>query len=218
MRWLRELVGGTAWAADVPAHDEQAAIARKLNSWAPTRADIAEYAPLARRLLDAVTEWLLARHEIDPAHVAVFRALVPATAWKESCWRQYVKKGGKLVALTSPAGAVGIMQVNVSVWRGFYDPGGLRRDIAYNARAGGEILSRYWSEYAVPRGEAAKGGGIDALARATYAAYNGGPGALRRYRDAKASKREHAVDRDFFAMYQRMKAGDALAVTDCYGA
>jgi hypothetical protein len=70
----------------------------------------------------------------------------------------------------------------------------------------------------VPRGEAAKGGGIDALARATYAAYNGGPGALRRYRDAKASKREHAVDRDFFAMYQRMKAGDALAVTDCYGA
>ena len=215
--WLRELIGGTAWAAEPPADDDQAALAKTLNAWAPTRADIAEYAPLARRLLDSVTEWLLARGEIDPAHVAVFRALVPATAWKESCWRQYVRKGGKLVPLTSPAGAVGIMQVNVSVWRGFYDPGGLRRDIAYNARAGGEILTRYWTGYAVPRGEAAKGGGIDALARATYAAYNGGPGALRRYRDAKATKRERAVDGDFFAMYQRMKAGDALAVTDCYG-
>ena len=211
--WLWRLLGGTAWAAELPEPD----LAKRLNAWAPTRADIAEYAPLARRLLDSVAAWLLERHEIDPAHVAVFRALVPATAWKESCWRQYVKKNGKLVPLTSAAGAVGIMQVNVSVWRGFYDPAGLKRDIAYNARAGGEILSRYWTEYAVPRGEAAKGGGVDALARATWAAYNGGPGALTRYRDTDATKRERAVDREFFVKYQRMKAGDDLAVTDCYG-
>lgn len=211
--WLWRLLGGTAWAAELPEPD----LAKRLNAWAPTRADIAEYAPLARRLLDSVAAWLLERHEIDPAHVAVFRALVPATAWKESCWRQYVKKNGKLVPLTSAAGAVGIMQVNVSVWRGFYDPGGLKRDIAYNARAGGEILSHYWTEYAVPRGEAAKGGGVDALARATYGAYNGGPGELTRYRDRDATKRERAVDREFFVKYQRMKAGDDLAVTDCYG-
>lgn len=211
--WLWRWLGGTAWAAELPEPD----LAKRLNAWAPTRADIAEYAPLARRLLDSVATWLLERHEIDPAHVAVFRALVPATAWQESCWRQYVRKGGKLVPLTSGAGAVGIMQVNVSVWRGFYDPGGLRRDIAYNARAGGEILSRYWSEYAVRRGEAAKGGGVDALARATYAAYNGGPGELSRYRDRKATKRERAVDDDFYVKYKRTKAGEELAVVDCYG-
>lgn len=213
--WLRDLLGGTAWAAELPEPESE--LTKRLNAWAPTRADIAEYAPLARRLLDSVTTWLLARNEIDPAHVAVFRALVPATAWKESCWRQYVKRGGKLVPLTSAAGAVGIMQVNVTVWRGFYDPGGLRRDIAYNARAGGEILSRYWTGYAVPRGEAAKGGSVDALARATYAAYNGGPGDLGRYRDKGAARRARAVDQDFFVKYKRMKAGEDLAVADCYG-
>lgn len=210
--WLWGWLGGTAWAAELPEPD----VVKRLNSWAPTRTDIAEYAPLARRLLDDVTTFLLARHEIDPAHADVFRALVPATAWKESCWRQYVEKGGKLVPLTSGAGAVGIMQVNVSVWRGFYDVGGLKRDIAYNARAGGEILSRYWTDYAVPRGEAKKGGGVDALARATYAAYNGGPSELARYRDRKAAKRERLVDTDFFVKYQRMKAGEHLAVVDCY--
>lgn len=215
-RWLA--LGGVAWAADLPDPAPDRELVKRLNSWAPTRADITEYAPLAKQLLDTVTSWLLARHDIDPAHASVFRALVPATAWKESCWRQYVQRGGKLATLTSPAGAVGIMQVNVAVWRGFYDANGLKRDVAYNARAGGEILSRYWTDYAVARGELAKGGGADALARAAYAAYNGGPGQLTRYRQKGRPRRERQVDQDFFAKYQRMKAGDALAVVECYGA
>ena len=90
-------------------------------------------------------------------------------------------------------------------------------DIAYNARAGGKILSRYWTDYAVPHREQEKGGSPDALARATYAAYNGGPGGLSRYRERGRSKRERAVDDDFFAKYRRMKAGDMLAVVDCFG-
>lgn len=204
--------GGVAWAADDPDKE----IVKRLHSWAPTRADIAEYAPLARQLLESVTTWLLARHEIDPAHEQVFRALVPATAWKESCWRQFVRRGGKLATLTSSSGSVGIMQVNVAVWRGFYEVNGLKRDIAYNARAGGEILSRYWTDYAVARGEHRKGGGADALARATWAAYNGGPGQLSRYREKGRSKRERKVDDDFFVKYQRVKSGDALAVVECY--
>lgn len=209
--WLS--FGSVAWAADDPDRE----IVKRLNAWAPNRTDIAEYAPLASQLLDSVTTWLLARHDIDPAYETVFRALVPATAWKESCWRQYVKRGGKLATLTSTVGAVGIMQVNVAVWRGFYEPNGLKRDIAYNARAGAEILGRYWKDYAVARGELAKGGGVDALARATYAAYNGGPGQLTRYRSKGRSKRERQVDDDFFVKYKRMKAGDTLAVVECYG-
>jgi hypothetical protein len=209
--WL--FSGGTAWAADVP--DEEALV-KRLNSWAPTRADVAEYAPLVRELLDSVTAWLMTRHEVAPEQRPVFRALIPAAAWKESCWRQFVARDGKLVPLTSSVGSVGIMQVNVSVWRGFYDPKGLRRDIAYNARAGGEILSHYWTDYAVARREQDKGGGVDALARATYAAYNGGPGELSRYRARRRSKRERAVDDDFFAKYQRVKSGETLAVLECF--
>ncbi|MEW6271779.1 MAG: lytic transglycosylase domain-containing protein, partial [Thermodesulfobacteriota bacterium] len=174
--WL----GSTAWAAEPPDRE----LLRRLNSWAPTRKDIEEYVPLAHRLLQSVTEGLLASHPVPREHQPVLRALVPATAWKESCWRQFVKRGGKLVPLTSPVGSIGIMQVNVSVWRGFYDLQGLRRDIGYNARAGGEILTRYFLDYALARGEHEKGGGPDALARATYAAYNGGPSQLTRYREA----------------------------------
>jgi hypothetical protein len=210
--WLS--LGGTAWAADLPDKE----LVERLNGWAPNRADVAEYAPLARQLLDSVAGWLMTRHEIDAAHGEVFRALVPAAAWKESCWRQFVKHNGKLAPLTSKVGAVGIMQVNVSVWRGFYDPGGLRRDIAYNARAGGEILARYWTDYAVARHEQEKGGGPDALARATYAAYNGGPGDVSRYRERGRPKRERAIDDDFFVKYQRIKAGQALAIVDCFAA
>jgi len=210
MSWL--WFGSTAWAADEPDKE----LVKRLNAWAPTRTDVTEYAPLAHQFLETVTTWLLSRYEIDPAHEKIFRALVPATAWKESCWRQFVKRKGKLATLTSSAGAVGIMQVNVSVWRGFYEVNALKRDIAYNARAGGEILSRYWTDYAVARGEHKNGGGVDALARAAYTAYNGGPDQLSRYREKGRSKRERTVDGDFFAKSQRMKGGDELAVVTCF--
>lgn len=204
--------GSTAWAAEPPDRE----LLRRLNSWAPTRKDIEEYVPLAYRLLQSVTDGLIEKHHVPTEHEEVFRALVPATAWKESCWRQFVKRNGKLVPLTSPVGSIGIMQVNVSVWRGFYDVQGLRRDIGYNARAGGEILTRYFLDYAVARGEDRKGGGPDALARATYAAYNGGPSQLTRYRQKGRSQRERRVDREFFAQYQRMKTGDVRGVVECF--
>ncbi len=201
-----------AWAAEPPDKE----LLRRLNSWAPTRADVHEYIPLARRLLEHVTEQLLAREKMSPKQQRVFRALLPATAWKESCWRQFIRRNGKLVPLTSPVGSVGIMQVNVSVWRGFYDREGLRRDIDYNARAGGEILARYFVDYALARREDQKGGGVDALARAAYAAYNGGPGQLSRYRLPNRPRRERRVDQQFLEMYQRMKAGEHTAVAECF--
>jgi len=67
---------------------------------------------------------------------------VLATAWQESCWRQFVRRGGQIVR-PSPVGSVGIMQVNQCVWRGAYDQKGLLGDIAYNARARAEIVLHY---------------------------------------------------------------------------
>jgi soluble lytic murein transglycosylase-like protein len=141
---------------------------------------------------------------------------VLATAWKETCWRQFIRRGGKVVTMQSSAGAVGIMQVNPRVWRGFYDTNVLKTDTVYNATAGAEILQHYLVDYAIRKKEHQLGGGIDALARATYAAYNGGPGHLGRYRADKTAKSLRQIDADFWRYYQTVKGGNELGVRECY--
>jgi hypothetical protein len=84
---------------------------------------------------------------------AIYRHLMPTTALIESCWRQYVVRGGKVTYLRSAAASVGIMQINQRVWRGFYDVEKLRWDTAYNVRAGAQILMRYVKDYAIPYAE-----------------------------------------------------------------
>ncbi|MGH7805682.1 MAG: lytic transglycosylase domain-containing protein, partial [Candidatus Binatia bacterium] len=112
-----------------------------------------------------------------------FRKLVPATAWQESCWRQFVARAGEVTYIRSSRGSVGIMQVNERVWRGFYDAHRLRWDVSYNARAGAEILEQYFASAQDRMPVAEKDS--KRLALATYAAYNGGPQQLRRYLDTK---------------------------------
>jgi hypothetical protein len=80
----------------------------------------------------------------------IYQHLVPTTALIESCWRQYVVRGGKLTFLRSQSSSVGIMQINQRVWRGFYDLERLRWDTGYNIRAGSQILLRYLKDYAIP--------------------------------------------------------------------
>ena len=109
------------------------------------------------------------------------------------------------------------MQVSKHVWRGFYDVEGLAGDIAYNARAGAEIARHYLLDYALPAGEQRHDGGADNLARATYAAYNGGPRQLARYRTSGTPARLRAIDEAFHDKYRAVKEGDDLAVASCYG-
>ena len=117
----------------------------------------------------------------------VFIPLVMATAWQESCWRQYVVRKDKRWPIKSQAGAVGIMQVMPRVWRGFYDRHALSWDISYNASAGSEILHHYLVKHAIRKKEHEKTGDLHNLARASYALYNGGPRQLRRYRSESAT-------------------------------
>jgi hypothetical protein len=108
------------------------------------------------------------------------------------------------------------MQVNPHVWRGFYATDGLAWSIVYNARAGSEILLHYLRDYAIARGEEVLGG-PDALARAAYAAYHGGPSHLRRYRQPKRWGRALvAVDRAFHDKYREVVAGRELSVRSCF--
>lgn len=196
-----------AWAADD--------LAARLNRWVPGRDELPQYLPLVRDLLNDTADATLDAKELKSEFHQLYRWLVLATAWKESCWRQFVRVGGTIKPMRSGAGAVGIMQVLPRVWRGFYRVDGLQQDIAYNARAGSEILIHYLRDYAIKKGEHTKTGSVDNLARATYAVYNGGPGHLRRYRSGtKRSLRQ--IDESFWDKYRKVKAGNELAVAECF--
>ena len=108
------------------------------------------------------------------------------------------------------------MQVNATVWRGFYSAQQLAEHIGYNARAGAEILAHYLVDHALAPTAAHDGNDSLDLARAAYAAYHGGPGGLRRLRSGKASAQARAIDASFQAKLARFRAGDVLAVVECY--
>jgi hypothetical protein len=206
-----------SWLVPSAIAAADAATLRRLNSWMPAAGDLDAYLRAVRDLLAQVWEETLGKGALDEPFRPLFRDLVLATAWQESCWRQFVRRGGKLVTLRSPVGSVGIMQVNERVWRGAYDRRGLVGDIAYNARAGSEILLHYLRDYALAKAEHRQPGGVGNLARATYAVYNGGPGHLTRYR-VRGTRRSLAdIDDAFREKLEAVQQGRELEVARCWG-
>lgn len=202
-----------AWAAVEP----ETALVSRLNRWVPSGDEIDAYLPLVRDLLRTTSDGTLASRALDSKFHRLYRWLVLATAWQESCWRQFVRQGNAVKPIESKVGSVGLMQVNQRVWRGFYDVQGLRKDIAYNAGAGSEILIHYLNDYAVAKKEHTKTGNVDNLARAAYAAYNGGPGHLGRYRKPQTKRVLRKIDEAFWSKYQAVKLGNELGVAACFG-
>jgi hypothetical protein len=211
MGWLFASFLRPAFAAIAPD------IVARLNRWAPTRDDLDSYLPLVRDLLLHVGEQSVTADGLDEPFRQLYRHLVLATAWQESCWRQFIRTGGKLAPIKSVVGSVGLMQVNQQVWRGVYDLKGLLGDMQYNGRAGSEIALHYLKDYAIAKGEDKQPGGIDNLARATYAIYNGGPGHRTRYRAKKPSRALKQIDAAFWSKYEAVKAGREMEVASCYG-
>ncbi len=207
-------------AAAVPAAWADASVSgrgfHRLDGWVPTAAALPTYLDLVRSLLRKTAGAVLTSEAIAHPYHDLYRSLVLATAWQESCWRQYVLRAGKVVPLKSTSGAVGIMQVMPRVWRGFYDPRSLADDIAYNAAAGSEILSYYLVKYALGKAEHTTTGDPLNLARAAYSAYNGGPRQLTRYRRPDAPVAHQNIDAAFWHKFQRVHDGDELAVSECY--
>ena len=213
MEWLVPV----AHAEDGAAGGDIESLARRLKGWVPTRADVAAYLPVMHALLTQTAEKTLAAKPFDPEFRALYQDLVLATAWQESCWRQFVRnKKGVVVPIQSGVGSVGLMQINQKVWRGFYDLDGLNHDVAYNGAAGAEILRHYLRDYAIKKGEHTATGNVDNLARSTYSIYNGGPGHIRRYRTPTTRADLGAIDAAFWTKYQAVKAGDEMGVMRCY--
>jgi len=187
----------------------------KLNRWVPDYKNAKGYLPLVEDLLTQTSVLTIGEGKVPAKHEQLFHDLVLATAWKESCWRQFERRKGEVKTLRSVTGALGMMQVDPNAWRGFYDIADLTEDIGYNARAGADILAHYLTHYAIRKGED-KRGIPDGLARATYAVYNGGPSHRRRYRLKNTRKSLRQIDKSFYDKYLTIKAGESQKVMTCY--
>ncbi len=208
--WHDWLLPRAAWAAgEMPDTGG-------LKRWIALPETLDSYLDAVREVLNTVTAQTLESKSLDPAYHQVYRNLVLATAWQESCWRQFIVQKGEITFLKSPVGAAGMMQVNERVWRGLYDIKGLRWDIRYNGRAGAEIVLHYLNDYAIAKKEHLHPGGVENLARATYAIYNGGPGQIARYRKANTKPFLKKIDTLFWEKYDAVSNGRAGDVVKCY--
>ena len=208
--WLANLFGaGSAWAAAEVDHS------RDWKGWVlDDEADVTAYLKRVHDLLTRMASSFVAREKLPPADAELFHKLVPATAWQESCWRQFHTVNDKVTYLRSSRGSVGMLQVNERAWRGFYEIDKLRWKVAYNVEAGAEILLHYFQMV----NEGPTGGAKpSALARAVYAGYNGGPTQLRRYLDQKPRSPALArvVDQLFGEKFEAVGDGIETKVASC---
>ncbi|HYR79236.1 MAG TPA: lytic transglycosylase domain-containing protein, partial [Candidatus Dormibacteraeota bacterium] len=178
-----------------------------------TEENAADYRRDMAILLDLSAEYALGSGEVEASNGALYVVLIKCTAWQESCWRQFVKVGTHVRWLESPTGDIGLMQVNKHIWRGFFSLERLEWDVLYNAGAGAEILAEMMrftlsqpNEDPVPVAEH--------LARSTYSAYNGGPGAYNRWRRHEPAPLR-LIDNQFLQKFQTLASGGPIDILSC---
>jgi hypothetical protein len=186
-------------------------LGRKLQAEVLSTDDAVTYRRDIGQLLD-----LAARYELqdDVPGVPARRSwpiLLKAAAWQESCWRQYVIKNRRVWYLESRTGDIGLMQVNKYVWRGFYSLPRLRWDIVYNLTAGSQILQRFLAGSF----NRLHSDNPEVLARAAYAAYNGGPAAYNRWRQPHEQRLQREIDQAFWLKYRTVEAGQSFDILSC---
>jgi hypothetical protein len=200
------------------AGDRAPAIPPELREWIPPQSQegLPQYLSKVHQVLQKATEETLSKNRQPSKVHSLYRLLVLATAWQESCWRQLEKKGDRVTYLLSyNRTSVGLMQINERVWRGLYQRDSLRWDIRYNARAGAEILDLYMQEYALTRIEAQGLNDEAVLARAVYAMYNAGPDELPRFLKRNRSNSPHNIDRLFREKYEMTQKGEFEKIALC---
>jgi hypothetical protein len=200
----------SAFAAELPPAGRQA-----LKAWIVDRSNFATYLPMVRSLLHEETGHVVASGKLTSDRSELFERIMNATAWQESCFRQFVVKGGKMTYLRSWNNtSVGLMQINERVWRGLYRADALRWAPKYNIQAGSEILRMYLSDYVlkVPPGTLKN---EDDLARATYALYNSGPQNFKGFLKHHAQRHYLQLDALFWQKYNWTKDNEFDRLKEC---
>jgi hypothetical protein len=213
LQLLDFLTTGIAWADT--AHDKSQI--EKILKWVITKNNLASYLKKTRGLIAAAAATNLKKSSIPEKYHPLYRLIIPATAWQESCFRQFKKSRGKVAYLRSyNSTSVGIMQINERVWRGIYKPQSLRWDIRYNALAGAEIADIYLRRYALRKMDKNKPLDDDTLAYLVYAMYNGGPSQFHKYLKRDAKGKFYLSDRLFREKYLWVKEKQWDKITNCF--
>lgn len=185
-----------AFGAELPTYAE-------ILQWKPPGENVFEYMARVKVVLAESSAAVLSRGEIPEQFHGMFAKLIPAMAWQESCFRQFVVKNSKLTYLLSyNQTSVGLMQINERVWRGLYDRSRLRWDIRYNALAGCEIADLYLRKYALKHPVWQNGADMTLLSRVVYAMYNSGPGEYKKFLDRERKGKHYPSDQLFFEKLQ----------------
>ena len=180
-----------AYGAELPAYAE-------ILRWKVPEENVTEHVARVRGVLAENSDAIVSRGEMSGQFHEMFKKLIVAMAWQESCFRQFVVKNNKLTYLLSyNQTSIGLMQINERVWRGLYDHSRLRWDIHYNAFAGCEIADLYLRKYALKYPRWQKGGDLQLLAQVVYAMYNGGPGEYKNFLNRERTGKQYSSDQLF---------------------
>ena len=210
--WLGHFLFPMAWAKE-----GSPAILAQIKQWIPSARDPNPYIGKVRNLLEEAADKILAANPIAGDYNSFFHILVSATAWQESCWRQFLVRAGKIRYLISYDGSsVGLMQINERVWRGIYRVESLRWNTPYNVKAGCEILNLYFRNFALKEIKPANPSDLDTIAQVTYAMYNGGPGELKQYFKRSNEKKFYRSDRLFREKYTAVKRAEFDQLGLCF--
>ncbi len=199
----------SAFAEALPTFSE-------IKKWQVPGDDLTEYLGRVRALLKSTQTSLAIKKDLPEKIQALYHNLVPAVAWQESCFRQFVVADRKLTyLLSSNKSSVGIMQVNERVWRGIYDRQRLRWDIRYNAFAGCEIINLYMHKYVLAKSGAGILADDETLAQLVYAMYNGGPRQYDKFLERKAARDFYKSDDLFKEKYSWVKTDSWNNIEKC---
>jgi hypothetical protein len=220
--WLGAVVGwfepASAFSAEPEKYRDRLSttlqrLSRKLRRAVVNDNNAAEYRVEMGQLIRFSAEHEFPERDTAGRFHALYIRLVQATAWQESCWRQFVVKGGRVVYLESSSHDIGLMQVNKYVWRGFYSVPRLEWDVLYNASAGAGILAGILHNLAA-KPDVVTPRHPDDLARSCYAVYNGGPQAYRRWRKWERDDLRR-IDESFWSKYQSVLRSQPLDIMTC---
>ena len=199
-----------------PLHAAETVSAEEIRRWKVPNGRLDIYVKKVVQLLKAQAQTTAREKKVPPSFRSYYRLMIPAIAWQESCFRQYVVRDNKLTYLLSyNNSSVGLMQVNTRVWRGVYNLERLRWDIRYNAAAGCEIATLYLKDYALRDHKGQKKPDNETIVQLVYAMYNGGPAQYKKYLERVRSGKLYSSDKLFQEKYEWVSAADWSKINKC---